>query len=478
MNLRQETVRGTMWSGLENIGKNIIYLLITIVLARLLNPADFGLIELIVVFTSISQVILDSGFSQALIREQKTTEVDFCSVFYFNIFVGICIYIILYLTAPFIADFYRIPELSTISRVLFLVVIFSAFSIIQTTIAAKRFDFRILSISSLFSYIIAGVISIVVAYKGGGVWSLVLFYLGQTVLRTVFLWICDIWRPQLLFSFSSIKKLFLFSSNLLANGLLDVIFTNLQSLVVGRYYSKADLGYYSQAKRLQSIPSQTIVAIVQKVSYSTLSTVQDEDVKVKLGYEKIIGITTYVLFPIMFFMLASAETLFNVILSSQWLPAVEYFRPLCLIGIMLPFQSVNTNIFLIKGKSALYLQLSIFRKALVLISLLLAIKVSILALVWGLVVAYVVTSFIFMYFAGKLINYSLTSQLYDSIKNAGIAILSFFPVYFLNAYSSVSVIDLLVQSAVYLLLFVGLSYLTKNINYQEILQILKNVKKR
>src|SRR5690554_805940 len=345
MSLKDNTVKGVLWSGIDTFGQYIIQFVVTILLARLLTPADFGLIEMLIIFSSISNILLDSGFGQALIRKKEASNTDYSSVFFFNVFCAISLYGLLYFLAPSIANFYNTPELTAISRIFFIVIILNAFVIIQNTLLSKGLNFKLLAKASLISSLLSGIIGVVLAIYGFGVWALVFQMIFHSFVRVILLWLLNTWKPTLNFSFNSIRELWSFSSKLMVNGLLDTFVTNLQSLVIGRFFTKTDLGLYSQAKKFQSLPSQTLTQIIQKVTYPVLSKIQDNDERLKQAYKKIIQVTTFVVFTVMLYLMAVADNLFFVVLSEKWMPAVEYFRPLCIIGILHPLQSINVNIF-------------------------------------------------------------------------------------------------------------------------------------
>ncbi len=477
MSLRESTVKGVIWNGIDTFGQYIIQIAVLVILLRFLTPADFSLIEMLVVFSAISAVLLDSGMGQAIIRSNKITSKDLSSVFYFNVALGFVLYITLYFTAPYISDFYNVKELKDISRIYFLSIIINSFIIIQNTIFTKELNFKVLAKASLISSLISGTISVILAINGYGVWALVVQLLLHSLIKAVLLWFFSSWYPSFVFSWNTIKTLLLFSSKLMANGLLDTIFTNLQSLVIGKYFTQTDLGLYSQAKKIQSLPSQTLTQIIQKVTYPVLSKIQDNDTSLKTAYQKVIQMATYIVFPVMFFLIAVAENFFYVISSEEWLPAVQYFRPLCIIGILFPMQSVNNNIYLVKGRSGLLLKLSIIRRVLIVTSLVAGVIYGILILVWGLVIAYVITGFIFIHNGGKLINYSVTEQLRDVFPAFIVSLVLSYTIYFLGEkYLGIDpLVVLLFQAVIFFMLYTVFSVVFKIPSFTELIKIAKSL---
>jgi teichuronic acid exporter len=411
--LKQKTVSGVVWTAIESVGQYAIQLVITIVLARILSPTDFGTIEMLLIFTALTRVFIESGFSQSLIRKNDVDTVDLNSVFYFNVLLSIVIYIILYFASPFVAAFYKTPELTSIARVIFITEIINAFGIIHIAIISIDLNFKILTRSSIFAAFISAIVGILAAKLGYGVWSLVYQTLSFAIIKTISLWYYNKWRPSLIFSMAPIKEMFTFSSKLLMVNLLDVLFLNIQSLLIGRLYKKSDLGFYGQAKRFQSIPSNTLTQVIQKVTYPILSKIQNEANRFKEAYAKVIMLTIFFVFPMMLGLLVMGNNLFYIILTPKWLPAVQYFQPLCLVGVLFPLYSINLNIVIAKGQGNLYLKIGFIKRITVLVAILATIKFSVLALVWGQVAATLINSLITMFYSGKLINYTIKDQIKD-----------------------------------------------------------------
>ena len=423
MSLRKKTITGVLWNAFEMFGGKIVQVVITIILARILTPEDFGVIGLLVIFTELSKVILDSGFSQALIRKQDANQTDFTSVFYFNIAIGVIVYWTLYFLSPLISDFYNYPELTNISRVVFLTILINSFGIVQNAKIVRDVNFKILAKRTILANVIAGLLAIYLAYVGFGVWALVLQMVVASFLRVTLLWAFSKWLPSLSFSFAPIKKLFAFGGNLLVSGMFDVIASNIQTLLIGKFYTKADLGFYTQGKQLSSIPSQTLTTIVRNVTYPTLSVIQDNKDQLKQSYKKVIKIAVFVVFPLMLALMVIGDHLIPFVLGEKWKPAVNYFMLLCITGAIFPLYSINQNIFLIRGNSKLYLKVSIVIRIITLIAILITIQYSVIALVIGQVIATSLNTLIIMYYSGREIDYSLNEQFKDVYKIIFISIL-------------------------------------------------------
>lgn len=413
MSLRVKTIKGVLWNAFEMLGGKTVQIVITIILARILAPEDFGIIGLLVIFSELSKVILDSGFSQALIRKNDVNQSDFSSVFYFNIVVGTILYVALYLSAPYISNFYDYPELTNVSRVVFLSIFINSFGIVQNAKIVKEVNFKILANRAIIANLIAGAVAVYLAYIGFGVWALVWQMVLASLLGVILLWIYSKWLPSLKFSFETVRSLFAFSGNLLLSGVFDVIVANIQGLLIGKFYTKADLGFYSQAKQLSSIPSQTLTAVIRNVTYPTLSVIQDNVKQLKDAYRKVIRIAIFVVTPLMLGLLAVGNNLIPFILGDNWKPAIDFFMLLCVTGAIFPLNSVNLSIILVRGKGKTYLKLSILKRIITIIAILLTIKYSVLALVIGQVLATIINTIITMIYSGKEINYRFSEQIKD-----------------------------------------------------------------
>lgn len=413
MSLKYKTIKGILWNSFEMFGGKLIQIAITIILARILSPEDFGVLGLLVIFTELSKVVLDSGFAQALIRKKDVNQVDFTSVFYFNIVVGIAVYILLYLLTPFISGFYNYPELTDIARVVFVSILINSFGIVQNAKIVREVNFKALAKRTIIANLISGIIAILLAHRGFGVWSLVIQMILASFFRVVLLWRFSNWLPSFSFSFKPIKELFVFSGNLLLSGIFDVIVSNIQTLLIGKFYSKAALGFYTQGKQLSSLPAQTLTSIVRNVTYPTLSVIQDNVDELRGAYRKIIKMAVFVIMPLMLGLLAVGNNLIPFVLGDKWIPSVSYFMLLCITGAFFPLYSIGQNLFLVRGNSKLYLKVSILKRIIALIAILITIRYSVLILVIGQVITSFINTIIMMIFSGREINYSLKEQIKD-----------------------------------------------------------------
>ncbi len=413
MSLRNKTVNGVIWNGLKSLGTKTIQLVITIVIARILTPEDYGLIGLLFVFIALGNILLDSGFGQALIRKKNPTNIDYSSIFYLNLIIGVVLYACCYFLSSSIAKFYEQPQLMDIARVYFLVFPLSSLAVVHNAILLKGVKFKKIAIVSLLSTVVSGICGIWMAYSGFGVWALVYQSLLQAFLTSVFYWVAHRWRPMLKFSTKPILELSGFSLNLLTTNIIIVLFNNAYTILIGKFYSIDKVGYYNQANRLQELPSHTLTSVIQQVTYSILTELQDNIQGLKQGYRRVISMTMFVNFPIMLCMIPLAHDLFLFFLGEQWLPAVPYFQILCVYGAFYPLQSINNNILKVTDNTKLLLRLEIIRRAILVAAIVLTLHRGITILLIGHVVASLIVIVINMIACGNKVNLSLKEQVSD-----------------------------------------------------------------
>ncbi len=413
MSLKQKTVTGLMWSFVENSVQQGTNFIIGIILARLLLPREFGLIGMITIFIAISQAFIDSGFSQALIRKKDCTQADYSTVFFFNLVVGIFFYLLLFFMAGHISSFYQEPQLKLIVQVLGIDLIINALTMIQFTQLTRRIDFKLQTHITILASLGSGLISIVMAFKGYGVWSLVARSIGQHTFNVISLWYWNGWKPSWLFDRRSFKELYAFGSKLFISGLVDSTFTNLYYLVIGRYFSAVELGYYTRADLFQSLPSKNLTKVIQRVSYPVLTSIQNDTARLKSAYEKLIRSTMLFSFVLMIGMAAVAKPLVVVLIGEKWLPAVIYLQLLCFVGMFYPLHALNLNMLNVQGRSDLFLRLEIIKKLLTVPMIIIGVLSGIKILILGMLIISLIAYFLNSYWSGQLIGYSSLEQLKD-----------------------------------------------------------------
>ncbi|MDR0603734.1 MAG: lipopolysaccharide biosynthesis protein [Bacteroidales bacterium] len=419
--IKNKTIHGFKWSLTDNVVNSGTTFLVGLILARLLSPDEFGIIGMITVFIAISNSFIDSGFSNALIRKTDAKDIDYNTVFYFNFFVGLFFYCVLYLCAPIISSFFDEPVLIPVTRVIGVILVINALSIIQRTILVKRIDFKTQTKASFFSAVLSGITGIGMAFGGCGVWSLVGQQISRQLFNALFLWIYSSWRPSWEFSKKSFNEMFGFGSKLLLSGLIDTLYKNVFYLIIGRFYTANQLGQYTRAEQFSSIFSSNLTNVIQRVSYPALSSIQDESERLKLAYQKTIKTTMLISFTCMLGLAAVAKPLLLVLIGEKWLPAVEYLQIICFSGMLYPLHALNLNILQVKGRSDLFLKLEIIKKAIAVIPVTLGIFLGIKVMLCGSVCTSLFAYFLNSHYSASLIDYPSKKQIKDILPTFGIS---------------------------------------------------------
>jgi teichuronic acid exporter len=459
--LKSKTVSGFLWSFISIFSNQGLGLIFHILIARIVLPSDFGLLGMLAIFISFSNLISSSGLPTAIVQKKDLSEKDKSSVFYFNVFVAVFCYLILFLSAPIISEFFREPRLTDIARVYGLTVLIYSFSMVQGAILEKEINFKKIAIIKTASMILGGFVGLFLAYKGFGVWSLVYKLLFASLINVVLLWGFSDWKPKLMFCFSSIKSLLGYSSKLLASGVLHTIYMNIISVIIGRYYSASELGYYSQAKRINQLPSQNLSDSVGVVMFPAFSSIQGDDERMKQVLRKVLKATVWIIFPVVLFIGAVSESLIKIVLTEKWLPMTPYLQIICIGGILYPINKINLNLCKAKGESGLYLKIEIIQKVVLFTLILSSIKFGAIALVIAEVIAVYIAIFFNMKMCGKLVNYSLLEQLSDIFPIFIVSLLTMMVVFFVGKVVESSYISLSLQTISSIVLYFGISYILK-----------------
>ena len=419
--LRGKTVKGVGWSFIDSFAGQGITFLVGIVLARLLTPEEYGLIGIITIFIAVFNSIVDSGFSNALIRKNDAKEIDYNTVFIANMVVSVVLFFVLFFSASLIANFFNQPQLKPLSQVMASIVVINAFAIIQRTLLVKRIDFKTQTKVSLISSITSGVLGVTMAYLGYGVWSLVGQQLSRQLLNSLFLWIYSKWFPKLQFSWNSFKELFGFGWKLLVSGLIDTVWREIYQVIIGKCYSPATLGQYTRSLQFGSIFSSNLNSVVQRVSFPVLSSIQDDKERLKQAYRRVIKVTMLVTFTLMLGLAAVSKPMILAFIGDQWLVAAELLPIICFQMMLYPLHALNLNMLQVQGRSDLFLKLEIIKKSVGIIPLLLGVFISIYWMLWGSVFTSFFAYYLNCYYSGKFLDYPLLSQVKDIIPSFGIA---------------------------------------------------------
>jgi teichuronic acid exporter len=436
MSLKQKVLTGFIWSAFEQFSNQIIGFSISIILARLLMPEEFGLIAMLTIFMSLGRTLIDSGLTQSLIRSENPDDSDFSTVFYFNLIGSIVIYVIIVFLAPYIAAFYNQSQLTSIVRVYSIVFIINSLTAIQNTRLTKIMDFKTQMLVSTPSLIISGVVGIVLAVFGYGVWSLVWSKIVQSFAASIQLWYWSKWHPKWIFSNKKFKQHFSFGIKLTLSGILDTVFVNSYAIIIGKFFAPAQVGYYNRADSLQMFPVNIISSIINKISFPLFSEIQNNDLRLKNIYKRIMQMVIFLVAPTLIFISVLAEPLLRFLYTEKWLPAVPYFQILCASGILYPIHSYNLQILNVKGRSDLFLRLEIVKKILLIIVIFFSFKFGIYGLLYGSVLFSLIAFIINTHYTGKFINYTAFQQIKDLLPTILLALISGVVIYCLDFYLS------------------------------------------
>ncbi len=472
--IKTKTINGVIWSAIDSFSTQAIGFLVSIILARLLSPGEFGLIGMITIFIAISQSFIDSGFSSALIRKKNCTETDYSTVFYFNLTVGILFYLILFFSGPLISYFFKETQLTNLVRVLSLILIINSLTIIQRTILTKRIDFKLQSKISIISALASGIIGIGMAYFGFGVWSLVFQTLSRQVFNSSLLWLWNRWRPMWIFSIQSFKELFSFGSKLLISGLIYTVYRNIYYLVIGKFFSASQLGYYTRAQQFNDLPSSNLNSIMSRVTYPVLAQMQDDPVKLKAGYKRMIKSIMLISMVLMAGLAAVAEPMIITLIGEKWRQSITYLQLLTFVGMMYPLHALNLNMLQVQGRSDLFLRLEIIKKIIAIPTIIIGIYFGIKVMILGMWVNTLISYYLNSYWSGRMINYPMREQIVDITPGFLIAISMGAVVIIVGWYlPGIYLVKLLVQLLAGILITVLLCELIKPQAYLELKNIFK-----
>ena len=430
--LKDKTIKGTFWSAADAfLGQGVTFI-VGIVLARLLSPAEYGLIGICTIFTTVLFGVVDSGFSTALIRRNDVKEDDYNTMFITNMAMSVLMFIGLYVASPLVAEFFERPELTSILRVMGLILIIQALSITQVTILTKRIDFKTKTKASLFSAVCSGIIGIAMAFNGFGVWSLVGQLLSKQTMYTVALWFLNKWWPKLRFNRDSFNYMWGFGWKMMLSGILNNIWNQLYQVVVGKWYSPASLGQYCRAGEYASIFSSNFTTIIQRVTYPALAEVQNDKERMIVAYRKVIKMTMFITSIIMISLGAVAEPFIYCLIGPKWHEAAMYLPLICISMSLYPLHAINLNMLQIQGRSDVFLYLEIIKKIVSILPICLGIFISIYWMLIGSIFTGVINFFLNSYYTGKKLNYSSWMQIKDVAPSYGIAFVVAIAVFFLK----------------------------------------------
>lgn len=460
--LLKRTTHGFLWSVVERSGTQVSQFIISIFLARILSPELFGLTGMLTIFMAVGQSIVDSGFGSALIQKRDHTLVDECSVFYFNIVIGIVLAIVMYLCAPLIATFFRQPILTALARVLALNFIINSFGIVQTALLTKDVDFKTQTKISVISSVISGIIGIVCAYSGLGVWSLVIQSISGNLIRTMLVWFARPWRPKWLFDLRSLLSLFSFGSKLLMSGIIDTLYNNIIQILIGRMFSPASLAFYNRAHQLQQVPIQLISTSAKRVTYPIYAMIHEDKERLLGIFKKTLLSVTAITVPVMAMVYFTAEPVVLVLYTRKWAESIDYLKLLVFLGVLYPLHLVNLNVLLAQGHSDKYFGLELIKKAISISILLFTVQLGIRAMILGQIASSSMSYFfVNSYYTKKYLGYSGLQQVRDLLPTIGATLLASLVMYAMGALCGNGILGLLVIPTAGFAGYIAAAYLLK-----------------
>jgi O-antigen/teichoic acid export membrane protein len=473
-NLKQKSIDGVIWTLIEKVGKQFIKIILGVILARLLTPADYGLIGMITVFFAFSMVFIDSGFGSAYIQKKEANDVDASTIFYFNLFVSSLFFVALWFTAPLIADFYGESQLIELIRVMAIVLIINSFGLVQLVKLKKDVNFKKKTLLTLSSAVLATTAGIIAALLDYGVWSLVIQEIVRAIIKNLGLWIFYKWRPLLSFNIDSLKSLFSFSSWSLLIGIVNSIFDNIYTLVIGKFFPVAQLGFYTKANQFQKMISKQASNAVGSVAFPVFSKLQDEKVLLKNAVRKFNQHAMFFIAPIAAIFFVIAKPFFLILLTEKWLPMVPYFQLLLIAGVLYPLHMVNVQVLSAQGKMKLSFNISMIKNIFRVLNIIIMYRFGIINIIYGEIVCSFLALLINTFYTKRFVDYGMFEQLKDisvilltSIVLTGIGILLMDEV--ANQYLQIVVIIFMIGS----LYLISMYYLNRKL-FLDNLDIVKN----
>lgn len=462
------------WRFFERIGAKGIEFLVTIILARILAPQIYGQVAMILVIINILQIFVDSGLGIAIIQKKDADTIDYSSVFFFNLFFCICIYILIYLIAPYIADFYNVPSLIPVIRFIGLAVIFSGVKNIQQAYVTKNMMFRKFFFATLTGTVCAGILGIIIAYSGGGVWALAIQHICNLLIDTIVLWLITDWRPTLVFSLGRIKSLYCYGWKILASQLLETIYQEARNMIIGKLYTSASLAFYTRGSQFPQFVTANINTSINSILLPALAKEQDDKLRVRNMTQQALKICTYVIAPMMVGLGVTSTPLVHLLLTEKWLPCVPFLQIFCISFLFLPLHTINLNAIKALGRSNLYLKLEIQKKLVEAIALFASMWHGPMAMAYSLLITNIICQFINSWPNNKLLNYGYREQLKDILPSIFLSLIMgicIFPIHLMNL---PNICILSMQCILGILIYLGLSILFKREEYYYLLGICKS----
>lgn len=470
--IKEDSIRGFKWSGLNSVFTTTINFVIGIILARLLTPSDYGIVGMTAIFFSVANIFIDSGFNAALIQKKELKRADASTIFYFNIGVSCLIYTLLFVAAPFIANILQVPILRDIIRILGLHLIFSAFGSVHFILMTKSVDFKTPTLLGIPLTLLQGGFGIYMAYKGYGVWALVYPNLFVSIIRSIAIWLISSWRPLLTFSKESLKEMFSFGSNLAINSILDKLMVEGTSLLIGRFYTLQNLGYYSKGMTLAQLPSTFLFNVVGSVTFPVLAKIQNDDAALKNIYGKYIKILSMVIFFVMFLLIALAKPLVFMLYTEKWENSIIFVQLFCLAFMLYHIHAVNWNLLLVKGRSDLALKKEIINKSVRFSLLFITVPLGVIPICLAMIAGSVFDLFVNTYFTGKVCGFGIKEQASDFAPYMIMSVVSCLPAWLITLMPIYPAVAILSGGALASVLYIGWLKLRNDDSFNIALEII------
>lgn len=475
---KKSVIGNFIWRFAERCGAQLVTFIVSIVLARILDPKDYGTIALVTVFTTILQVFVDSGLGTALIQKKDADDLDFSSVFYFNFIVCIILYVGMFIAAPYIALFYKDTTLTPVIRVISLTIVISGVKGIQQAYVSKNMLFKRFFFSTIGGTIFSAVLGIAMAYMGYGVWALVAQQLSNTAIDTLILWLTVKWRPKKMFSYERLKGLFSFGWKLLISSLLDTAYNNLRNLIIGKLYSSSDLAFYNQGEKFPKVIVMNINASIDSVLLPTMSVEQDNPERIKQMTRRAIKTSTYVMAPLMMGLAFCAEPIVRLVLTDKWIFCIPFLRIFCITYMFWPVHTANLNAINAMGRSDWFLRLEIIKKIVGLAILLSTMWFGVMAMAYSLLLSSVLSQIINSWPNRKLLKYGYLEQVRDFAPGILLAVLMGICVHFVEYMSLPMIVTLVVQIVLGAIIYIVGSAILKLEEFQYLLEMIKSIMKK
>ena len=478
--IKEKIFKGLVWTYAERTLAQFISLIVTIILARLIEPEEYGIIAIVIVFISIADTFAINGLGNALIQKKDADQLDFSSVFYFNIVFSLILYAILYVSVEPIAKFYEIDQLVSVLRVMALRVPVAAINSVQQAYVSKRMEFKKFFFSTLAGTLVSAIVGIILAYSGYGVWALVAQYMTNTLIDTVVLWFTVGWRPEMKFSWLRTKVLYSYGWKVLATSLLINIYGNIQDLIIGKKFSADDLAYNNKGRQFPSLIATNINTSISKVLFPAVAEVQDDIERVKVLTRRAISVGTYILSPVLIGLAAVAEPFVQIVLTEKWIPSVPYLQIMCLVFLLQPLQTASVQAMKALGESGRYLKLEIIKKTGGVVILLYTVFLckSVMAIVLGSLVAELFSTVMNFPANKKLLHYNYTEQISDVVSSFLISFIMAFMVFFAGNMIESIYMRLLFQVSLGGLLYLGLSVIMHNPSFLYLKDLFRQLRSR